>query len=62
MVRKKMPHVAVAALCESKAGEWTDASRDERKSLKMCDRNVRKPVEASLDIKDVIYQSSQRPY
>jgi len=57
-----MPHVVVAALCESKAGEWTDASRGERKSLKMCDWNLRKPVEASLDIKDVIYQFSQRPY
>ena len=61
-MRKKVPHVAVAALCESKAGVWRDASRGERKGLKMRDRNLRKPVETLLDIKDVIYQSSQRPY
>ena len=37
---------------------WADDSRSERISLKMCYLNVRKAAEASLDIKDVIYQTS----
>ena len=46
---EKIAHVAVAVLCASKA--YTDASR-------RCHQDVRKAVEASPDIRDVIYQSS----
>jgi len=49
-----VPHVVVAVLWS----ESKDASRGERKSLKMCHLNVRKAPEASLDIKGVIYQTS----
>jgi len=52
-----VPDVVVDILWSgSKVGAWVFASRGERRSLKMCCRDVRKAVEVSLYIKHVIYQ------
>ena len=48
--------MAAVLRSELKVGAWADVSRGERRSLKICHLDVRK--EASLDIKDVIHQTS----
>ena len=53
MVEEKTPHVVLAVLCGSKACAETS-----RRGLKMYHLDVRKQVEASLHIGDVINQIS----